>query len=77
MIRRMPIARGDDDCARPFGGFDPGIQYGNNLITAGYRQGTAGTKVILDIHNNQRIGGAKLSGDDRWLLAHDGIFPVF
>ncbi len=77
VIRRMPVARGSDECARLFGGLDPGIQDGNNLITAGYRQRAAGTKVILDIHNYQRIGGAKLSCGDRWLFAHDGIFPVF
>jgi hypothetical protein len=60
VIRRVPIARGDDLGSALFCRLNPAIEHRNDLIACFHRQRPAGTEVVLHIDKNEGIIRVKL-----------------
>src|SRR5262249_42137626 len=59
MVGRMPIPGRKNRNAAGFRLGNPSIQYGNDGVAVGHSQGSAGTKVILNVAAQDRIAGFK------------------
>src|SRR5437867_3584542 len=60
MIRRMPVARGEDWQASAFKGGNVFVKYRDNLVAARHRERTAGQKIILHVDDNQCVAASWL-----------------
>ena len=59
MVGRMPIPGRKNRNAAGFRLGNPSIQYGNDGVAAGHSQGSAGTKVILNVDDQERVANFK------------------
>ena len=56
VVRRMPVARGDDENAGAGEQRGAAVQRRNHRVAVAHRQHAAGAEVVLHVHNHQRTG---------------------